>query len=177
MYEPREDSYLLQKHVMFYAKGKVLDVGTGSGIQALSALENKNVDSVIAVDIDKEVIKELKEKHKDNKKVKFVVSDLFSNIKSEKFDTIIFNPPYLPEEEPKDVALDGGEKGYELLERFFHKVKNNLNEKGIILIVFSSVTNKKRIDEIIKGCKLKFKLLEEEKMFFEKLYVYLIFEK
>jgi release factor glutamine methyltransferase len=192
MYAPREDSYLLQTYVRQYAKGKVLDMGTGSGIQAMAALENNNVISVIGADIDEEVIKLLKDKcRKDNKenenkynpesnkikKIKFTVSDLFSSIKNEKFDTVIFNPPYLPEEEPKDVALDGGKKGYELIERFFNEVKNYLDKNGIILIVFSSLTNKNKVHEIIKQNRLSFKLLEERKLFFEKLYVYLIFEK
>ena len=48
-------------------------------------------------------------------------SDLFSNIKG-KFNTIIFNPPYLPEDEFKDKSLDGGKKGYEIIEKFLNKV-------------------------------------------------------
>jgi len=176
MYAPREDSFLLEKHVRLRAKGKVLDMGTGSGIQAFTALKNANVACVTAADTDKEVIKELKEKYKGIKKIKFTLSDLFSSLKNKKFDTIIFNPPYLPEEEPKDIALDGGKKGHELLERFFCEAKNSLNEKGIILVVFSSLTNKKKVDGIIKRNNFRFKMLEEEKMFFEKLYVYLVFE-
>ena len=35
LYEPREDSRLLAKYAKKYAKGLVLDIGTGSGIQAL----------------------------------------------------------------------------------------------------------------------------------------------
>ena len=38
VYEPREDSYLLQKYVEKYCKvDLVLDIGTGSGIQAITA--------------------------------------------------------------------------------------------------------------------------------------------
>jgi methylase of polypeptide subunit release factors len=38
-----------------------------------------------------------------------------------KFDLIVFNPPYLPQELPeRDKALEGGKKGYEVLERFFN---------------------------------------------------------
>ncbi len=43
LYEPREDSELLAKHVNEHAKGICLDVGTGSGIQAVEAAKNKNV--------------------------------------------------------------------------------------------------------------------------------------
>ena len=56
VYEPREDSNLLEKYVRQYAKGKVLDIGTGSGIQAIAAAQNKKVSSVLATDIQKGVI-------------------------------------------------------------------------------------------------------------------------
>ena len=94
-YEPREDSELLAKYVKKFAFGNVLDMGTGSGIQAITAAKKKSVKSVVAADIQEEVIENNKNNIK-NKKIKFIVSDLFSNIKNKKFDTIIFNPPYLP---------------------------------------------------------------------------------
>ena len=57
IYEPREDSLLLQKQVRQYVKkgDAVLDVGTGSGIQAATVLEI--TDKVTAVDINKEAVK------------------------------------------------------------------------------------------------------------------------
>ena len=64
MYEPREDSHLLEKHVRRNAFGRVLDMGTGSGIQALSAIKNVNVGEVIAVDINPEGNQSLKKKNK-----------------------------------------------------------------------------------------------------------------
>ena len=46
MYEPREDSEFLAGFVKEYARGSVLDMGTGSGIQAKTAKENENVTEV-----------------------------------------------------------------------------------------------------------------------------------
>ncbi len=188
IYEPREDSYLLLKQVKKYSKGIVLDMGTGSGIQALGAAKNKNVKKVIAADINKKVIQSLKKN-----KIKFIQSDLFSNInqkfdmsvnrkaisdhaqKPMVFDTIIFNPPYLPEDPKlKDLTLDGGKQGYEVIERFLNEVNNYLKTDGIILIVFSSLTKKKKVDEFIQNNMLEFRLLEKQHIFFEDLYVYLI---
>ncbi len=170
IYEPEEDSYLLEKYVKKYAKGKVLDLGSGSGIQAEATLEKTK--DVLAVDIDKECVKYLKKKGINAK-----YSNLFSNVK-EKFDLIIFNPPYLPDEELEDKEskkiTTGGKYGYEILERFFSQVNEHLNKNGKILIVFSSLTKKSKVDKIIKQNKLKFKLLEEQKLFFEKIYCYLI---
>ena len=54
IYEPRADSTLLERYVRQYAKGSVLDMGTGSGIQAIAAAHNSKVISVLALDTQKE---------------------------------------------------------------------------------------------------------------------------
>ena len=44
IYHPAEDSFLLGIQVKKFAKGKILDLGSGSGYQALIALKKtKNV--------------------------------------------------------------------------------------------------------------------------------------
>src|SRR3989338_2826868 len=182
VYDPREDSTMLEKHVRKYAKGLVLDMGTGSGILAIAAAQNSKVKSVIALDVQEEVIEHCK-KSIIGKKIKFFASDLFeifeknSRLKSRKLDTIIFNPPYLPEDiKMKDLTADGGKKGYEAIERFLNNASNYLKKDGIILIVFSSLTKKGKVDEFIKNNLLEFELLEKQHIFFEELYVYKIFK-
>ena len=173
VYEPREDSSLLERYVRQYAKGNVLDVGTGSGIQAIAAAQNKNVGSVLATDVQKGVIDYCKNNIK-NKKIKFLQSDLFKNIKG-KFDTIIFNPPYLPQDlKLKDLTLEGGKKGYEVIERFLNEVNNFLKPDGIILMVFSSLTKKEKVEVFIKNNLLDFEEVEKVHIFFEDIYVYLL---
>ncbi len=180
-YEPREDSFLLAEQVKKFAKGSVLDIGTGSGIQAEAAAKKKSVSKVLAVDIDKEAI-ELCRATIKHRKIKFIVGDLFSSVKGKaKFDTIIFNPPYLPEEpktEPKkltgELALTGGRYGHELLEKFLREAGNFLTPNGIILIVFSSLTDKSRVDSLIEENLFDAKQLSTERIFFEDLFVYLL---
>lgn len=173
IYEPREDSALLKKYVRRYAAGKVLDVGTGSGIQAIAAAEGKNTSSVLAVDIQEGVVGCCKRRIK-SRKIRFMQSDLFSKVK-EKFDTILFNPPYLPEDiRVRDLTIEGGKKGYELLERFLGSANNFLNPDGIILIVFSSLTKKGKVEEFIRSNLLEFQELEKMHIFFEDLHVYRI---
>ena len=174
MYQPAEDSLLLEKHVADLAKGKVLDIGTGLGIQALAASRNNSVKSIIAADIDPVTVAYCKRNLPS--KIKVIKSDLFSNI-SGKFDTIIFNPPYLPEEKElkiKDKALYGGRFGYELIEKFFAQANKHLNKNSKILMVFSSITGKSKVDAIIKKSGFKPKLLDKQHVFFEDLFVYLI---
>lgn len=173
IYEPAEDSYLLQKAVRRYAQGRVLDIGTGSGIQALTAARKRTVRSVLAVDIDNEVISFLRSQ-KLSKKITVRQSDLFSHVPGT-FDTIICNPPYLPQDPGvTDWALYGGKKGYELLERFLREVGDYLTEKGRILIVFSSLTNKERVDDVIQQQLFQFRELSRQKLAFEELYCYII---
>ncbi len=175
VYEPQEDSTMLERYVKQYSKGNVLDVGTGSGIQAIAAAQNKNVSSVLATDVQRGVIDYCKECIK-NPKIKFLQSDLFNNIKkNEKFDTIIFNPPYLPRElKLKDLTIEGGKKGYEVIEKFLNQVNNFLSPNGSILMVFSSLTKKEKVEEFIKNNLLEFKELEKQHIFFEDIYAYLL---
>ena len=62
IYPPREDSYLLQKQVKKYSKKckLVLDIGTGTGIQGITAAQNS--DYVLACDISKKAIEYVKQK-------------------------------------------------------------------------------------------------------------------
>ncbi len=169
IYEPSEDSFLIQKYVKKYAKGKVLDIGTGSGILAETAL--KKTKDVLAIDINEECVE-----HTRKKGINCIKSDLFENVKG-KFDLIIFNPPYLPmdKNEPRDSQLSttGGKKGYEIIERFLKKTKGHLEEKGKILLVCSSLTG--NVELLFKKYRYNFKKLETKKLpFFEELYVYLL---
>src|SRR3989344_3188593 len=178
VYEPREDSYLLEKYVRIKAFGRVLDLGTGSGIQAFAALKNHDVGDVIAVDVNEEAVNKLREKIKKDglRKIKAVQSDLFENV-SGKFNTIIFNPPYLPQDKIgkeiiEDPALYRGKNGWEISERFFNQVSKYLTHEGKILFLFSSLTNKTKIDEILKKNLLQFEEIDKQKLHFEELYVY-----
>ncbi|MBI4452681.1 methyltransferase [Candidatus Woesearchaeota archaeon] len=173
IYDHQEDSTMLEKWVRKYAKGKVLDVGTGSGIQAIAAAQNAKVKSVLATDVQKDVIDYCNANIK-NHKIKFVHSDLFQKVRG-KFDTVIFNPPYLPQElKLKDLTIEGGKKGYEVIEKFLNDANNFLAKDGIILMVFSSLTNKEKVEGFIRNNLLDFEELEKAHIFFEDIHIYLL---
>lgn len=172
IYEPREDSYLLEKQVQKYSKNKkVLDIGSGSGIQALSALRNR-AKSVLSSDINPQAVKYLKSIN-----LKAVKSNLFSNIK-EKFDLIIFNPPYLPydlsESKESSLATSGGKNGDEIILRFLLQAKKHLNKSGKILLLISSLTPREAIKKLLKKLKFKSRVLDSNKLFMETLEVWKI---
>ncbi len=177
VYEPREDSLMMADYIENYAKGSVLDVGTGSGILAERAAKNSKVKKVLGVDINKRALEFCHMNIRD-KKVNFAYSNLFSNIK-EKFDLIVFNPPYLPRDKDdiRDKALIGGKHGYEILKKFLDNAGKHLEKNGRMLVVFSSLTGKDKVDEAIKSNGFRSKLLERSHVFFEDIYMYLIEKK
>ncbi len=170
VYEPREDSWLLQRLVkdMVCADDRVIDIGTGSGIQATTAL--LMAEDVFAVDIDPECIEQLQKKEP---RITGIVSDVFANVpKDKKFDVIICNPPYLPtdDREPKDSALatTGGAKGSEIIERLLKEAKPFLAQSGCILLLYSSLS--KDTPEIIEKEGYTIEKTIEAAFSFERLY-------
>ena len=179
IYQPAEDSYLMQDVLKDYLKGKsksikILDMGSGNGILAESCRDSGFKD-VLAVDVNEEAVKFLKERG-----FKSIKSDLFSEVKG-KFDLIIFNPPYLPfdvrEPEDSQIQTTGGKEGYEIIVRFLLGMDKNLLEKGVLLLLFSSLSNPDVILKEAKRLGYDVKLLGKKKLFFEELFVYRIYKK
>jgi HemK-related putative methylase len=190
VYEPEEDSYLMQEQVKKYVSGNVLDMGCGSGILGITALKKNTVTKVTFADINPEALLFVKNKLKEEEskdayitkaklsKCQFIHTDLYSKIKKEKsghnFDMIIFNPPYLPNDEFDNERLitTGGKNGHEIIEKFLTDSKKYLNNEGIILLIFSTLTGKKIVDDIIKDLKYSKETISRKKLFMEELFVY-----
>ncbi|HDQ59720.1 MAG TPA: methyltransferase domain-containing protein [Candidatus Woesearchaeota archaeon] len=174
VYLPQEDSHLLKKWVEQLAKGNVLDMGTGSGIQAFAALPNAK--KIVAVDADPNAVEYIKNAliFEATSKIEVRRGNLFDAVKpKEKFDVMIFNPPYLPESKyDKEIDTTGGKNGWETIEKFLKGAGKHLEKDGIILMVFSSLTNKDKVLEIAKAEGYKPHLLQKKHVSFEDLFVY-----
>jgi len=163
VYSPREDSRLLQKVVEKYMQefkpNRILDMGTGSGIQAIAAKKSYSNAEVVGADINPMAIDLAEENAKLNDvEIKFFVSDLFERFHNKKFDLIIFNAPYLPPEPPIDPIWSGGEK---FILKFIKLAREHLTSEGRILFVYSSKS----------PVKFEHKVVAEVRVFFETLYV------
>jgi len=170
VYHPSEDTELIAKHIPKDLNDKkVLDIGCGSGALAVtSALADGNV---LAIDINEAALEYTKEVS-GSLNIETRKSDLFESI-TEKFDLILFNPPYLPEgeddehlNEEEHYALVSGPKGRDLIERFLKQFKKYLNPNGQVLMIISS---KNKIKEQLE--RLGWKETDSHSFFFETLYL------
>ena len=82
-------------------KLRILDLGTGTGAIALAiASECKNAE-VIAVDKSTAALAVARENaRRNNLQVEFIESDWFAGLVNKKFDLIVSNPPYIPDQDP-----------------------------------------------------------------------------
>lgn len=89
----------------------------------------------------------------------------------------MFNPPYLPSDPNyPDISLDGGKQGYEIIEKFLYQAKKFLRPKGKIVLLFSSLSKKGKIDKILENSGYRYKKIDQEKIDFEDLYIYEIWK-
>lgn len=174
VYSPREDSYLLAKAVRSHARGRVLDLGCGTGIQGIIAA--KAGCAVTFVDINPRAITCAQRNAAQNHvSGNFVVSDLFSDVHGT-FDTIVFNPPYVPTAplsrlRDRDHSTDGGVMGREVIKRFLSSYGPFLGAGGSVLLLESTANN---YAKELRG--MHAKVVEREPLFFEQLVV-LLFHK
>ena len=99
---PRFETELLVEKTYNYIKKyfnkdniKILDIGTGSGCIAITLNKLLNSCDITGIDISSEALEVAKENNIiNNTNVKFIESDIFSNV-SDKYDVIISNPPYI----------------------------------------------------------------------------------
>lgn len=147
------DKYFKDKNL------KVIDIGTGSGIIAITLnKENKHLQ-ITATDISNKALKVAKKNQKNHQtNIKFVNTDLYKNIK-DKFDVLISNPPYINENSTKiqkqvlknepHLALFGGKDGLNYYRNILKNIKSILKENHIIAFEIGENQGKK-IQELIK---------------------------
>ncbi|MBE6403325.1 MAG: peptide chain release factor N(5)-glutamine methyltransferase [Lentisphaerae bacterium] len=131
--------------------GKVLDLGTGSGAIALSVATERPDARVTACDVSRDALAVAAENAQNTApgRVRWVESDLFSDLQGEKFDLIAANLPYVTENEhlelspevrlfePK-LALTSGEDGLELIRKTVVQAAGHLSPHGAIILEMSS---------------------------------------
>lgn len=179
VYEPAEDSYLLADNLQVGYGDIVLDLGTGCGILGIIAAEKAK--KVVAIDISPIAVKCARHNVKTNNlldKVDVRLGNLFQPLRSsEKFDLIIFNPPYLPKSSYGDDDLisktwNGGKSGRDVIDKYLEDFDKYLKYKGNVQIVQSNFSNPCLTIRKFKDKGFSVQITASKKLpFFEKLCV------
>jgi len=172
VYEPCEDSFLLAQAALSIIQNsqKILEVGCGSGIIS-AVIKNNTQAKITGIDINPHAAKCTKENGVDA-----IRGDLLSCIRG-KFDMIIFNPPYLPTNDDErtvdwiNVALDGGNDGRDIINRFLEEALHHLVENGRILILVSSFTGIEEVKSKMISLGYFVEEISKERYNFEELLV------
>jgi len=147
---PRPETELLVEECIQWleenpSKRNMADIGTGSGIIAITLADHFENLQVTAIDISDEALEIAKlnaaQIHVE-KRISFLENDLLEN-QSLQFDLIAANLPYIPTNlldtlpvakyEPH-LALDGGEDGLEIISRLMSQCKGNIKHGGLIIL-------------------------------------------
>jgi len=180
VYEPAEDTFLVADTLISTVEegDTVLDVGTGCGILAIIAA--RKAKKVIATDVNSHAVKCARLNTRINKvshKIKVCQGNLFQPIrKTERFNVIVFNAPYLPSS-PREQrtwierSWAGGPTGRELIDQFIIAAPHYLKRQGKILLVQSSLANIDETLERFRKANLEAQVIAEKKVAFETIVV------
>lgn len=139
-----------------------LDVGTGSGVIALTlALERPNA-SISACDFSPQALElaaENRAGHGLDDRVRLLESDLLTMVDGA-FDVIVANLPYIPSAEIAGLssevqydpvsALDGGEDGLVLIDRLAEQAGRRITTAGLLALEIGH-DQAPRVEEILRG--------------------------
>lgn len=117
---------------------RVLDIGTGSGINAILAA--KIAHEVIGVDINPHAVVAARRNAHANAvgdRTQFFESDVFDSV-SGAFDLIVFNPPFRWLKPRDMLERSMADEGYEALTRFMTQARDRLKPEGRILLFFGT---------------------------------------
>jgi len=126
----------------------IIDIGTGSGAIAIALADVFPHTKIFATDISRDAIEVAKinvKRYNYTERIKLYQVDLIPGCYNERFDLIISNPPYVPNNEianlnstVKDyepqIALDGGKQGFEIIDRIIKEANEWLSPAGLLAL-------------------------------------------
>ena len=182
VYQPAEDSALLANAIHEQGRGRLLEVGTGSGWVAVTTAEDVDaVTEVVASDINPHACRAAAQRAVSSDDtttpISVVQGDLLTAFDTNSFETVAFNPPYLPTDPDAEWddwmehALSGGPSGREVIESFIDSLSRVLVPDGIGLVIISSLTGYETVTRYIETAGFSYSVVIEESYPFETLSV------
>jgi len=118
----------------------LLDLGTGSGIIAITLADKNPNWKITATDFSQKAIDTAKQN--TTTQINFIQGSWFEPLKGKKFDLIVSNPPYIEENDPylEDLkfepisALTSGKDGLDDIRIIINQAPNHLDKNGFILL-------------------------------------------
>lgn len=133
-------------------KVEVVDVGTGSGNIAIALAKEEANMHLTATDISSDALLTAKQNAINNDaNVTFLQGNMLDPLIDEglKFDILVSNPPYIPDDEyveplvkdnEPNIALFGGDKGMKFYKEILENAKNVLKPNALLLFEHSHKT-------------------------------------
>lgn len=149
-----------------YFNGKkvsVVDVGTGSGNIAIALAKEETNMTLTATDISEDALLTAKQNALNNQaEVTFLQGNMLDPLidKNMKFDILVSNPPYIPDDEyveplvkdnEPNIALFGGDKGMKFYKEILENASKVLNKNALLLFEHSHKTKNEMLD-LAKKC-------------------------
>jgi release factor glutamine methyltransferase len=130
---------------------RVLDMGTGSGVNAVLAATRGG--DVVAVDVNPHAVAAARANVARNgvaDRVSVARSDLFAEVEG-RFDLVVFDPPFRWMK-PRDWAEASiTDEDYRALTSFFAHVREHLTENGRILVFFGTTADVGYLERLVEG--------------------------
>ena len=159
---PRSETEIIIDRLKINGKvNTLLDIGTGSGCIGITSLLEGFANNVYATDISKLAINTAKKNMNElkAKNIHFFVHDFLLSDFTFKSDTIVSNPPYIPNNElsslqtevknydPHDALTDYND-GLTFYRRFANQFDNIVNPGGNLILEFGGNNQKNEIEGI-----------------------------
>ena len=146
-------------------KRRFLEIGTGTGIIALSAALAGA--SVVATDINPEAIRNAQENFaKYGVDIPLYNADIYQVLPQEKFDVIFWNHPFNKAMQPVETMLlrAGFDYNYQGLERYIQGAREYLTEEGVLLLGTGNFSDESEIRKLASQNNYSLVLMRRQQM-------------
>jgi release factor glutamine methyltransferase len=171
VFSPISDSWLLAdalRRETLWEGARVLDLCTGSGALAITAAQRGA--AATAVDVSRRAVLTARINARLNGvRVRALRGSLFEPVRSEQFDCIVSNPPYVPstsDELPRtgaSRAWDAGRDGRVLLDRIIGEAPAHLRPNGVLLLTHSTLIGEQETLERLRAGGLHAEVVERRR--------------